>query len=92
MPQHHLHVTHANTLTPAPLRTPTPPHTLPSRTVSRTVSEADRAYMRQALDLARRALGQTFPNPAVGCVIVKDGKVGWRCVLLNNLCCRPHHA
>ena len=31
--------------------------------------------MRQALDLARRALGKTHPNPAVGCVIVRDGKV-----------------
>ncbi|MEW5310562.1 MAG: hypothetical protein WDW38_002348 [Sanguina aurantia] len=31
--------------------------------------------MRQALELARRGLGQTHPNPAVGCVIVKDGKV-----------------
>lgn len=39
------------------------------------VTETDRAYMRQALDLARRALGQTHPNPAVGCVLVRDGKV-----------------
>jgi len=39
------------------------------------VTETDRAYIRQALDLARRALGQTHPNPAVGCVLVKDGKV-----------------
>lgn len=31
--------------------------------------------MRQALDLAKRALGQTYPNPAVGCVVVKDGAV-----------------
>ena len=33
-------------------------------------SEADAAHMRRALDLARTALGQTHPNPAVGCVIV----------------------
>ncbi len=39
------------------------------------VSPADREYMRQALDLARRGLGKTYPNPAVGCIIVKDGKV-----------------
>ena len=26
--------------------------------------------MRRALDLARTALGQTYPNPAVGCLIV----------------------
>jgi diaminohydroxyphosphoribosylaminopyrimidine deaminase/5-amino-6-(5-phosphoribosylamino)uracil reductase len=31
--------------------------------------------MMRALQLASRALGQTFPNPAVGCVIVKDGEV-----------------
>src|SRR5260370_33273261 len=33
------------------------------------------AMMRAALALARRSLGRTWPNPAVGCVIVKDGKV-----------------
>ncbi len=40
----------------------------------------DRAHMRAALALARRGLGQVWPNPAVGCVIVKDGRVvgrGW---------------
>jgi diaminohydroxyphosphoribosylaminopyrimidine deaminase/5-amino-6-(5-phosphoribosylamino)uracil reductase len=31
--------------------------------------------MRPALALARRSLGRTWPNPAVGCVIVKDGSV-----------------
>lgn len=31
----------------------------------------DRQYMRVALRLARRGLGQTWPNPAVGCVIVR---------------------
>lgn len=31
--------------------------------------------MRAALALARRSLGRTWPNPTVGCVIVKDGKV-----------------
>ena len=33
-----------------------------------------------ALGLAQRGLGRVWPNPAVGCVIVKDGKVlgrGW---------------
>jgi diaminohydroxyphosphoribosylaminopyrimidine deaminase/5-amino-6-(5-phosphoribosylamino)uracil reductase len=39
------------------------------------VTEEDRAYMRRALDLARNALGQTAPNPAVGCVVVKGGQV-----------------
>ena len=36
--------------------------------------------MRHALALAERALGTTAPNPAVGCVIVKDERVvgrGW---------------
>jgi diaminohydroxyphosphoribosylaminopyrimidine deaminase/5-amino-6-(5-phosphoribosylamino)uracil reductase len=31
--------------------------------------------MRAALALARRSLGRTWPNPAVGCVIVRDGDV-----------------
>nr|WP_281418400.1 bifunctional diaminohydroxyphosphoribosylaminopyrimidine deaminase/5-amino-6-(5-phosphoribosylamino)uracil reductase RibD [Azospirillum soli] len=37
-------------------------------------------YMRAALALAARGLGNTWPNPAVGCVLVKDGAVvgrGW---------------
>ena len=36
--------------------------------------------MRAALALARRGLGTVWPNPAVGCVIVNDGRVvgrGW---------------
>lgn len=36
--------------------------------------------MAAALALARRGLGRTWPNPAVGCVLVKDGRVvgrGW---------------
>ncbi len=35
----------------------------------------DAAHMRAALALARRALGTTWPNPAVGSVLVKDGTV-----------------
>lgn len=37
-------------------------------------------YMQQALLLARKALGKTSPNPAVGAVVVKDDQVigeGW---------------
>ncbi|MBL9186869.1 MAG: bifunctional diaminohydroxyphosphoribosylaminopyrimidine deaminase/5-amino-6-(5-phosphoribosylamino)uracil reductase RibD [Opitutaceae bacterium] len=33
------------------------------------------AFMRQALDLARRAWGATHPNPMVGAVIVEEGRV-----------------
>ncbi|WP_062560883.1 bifunctional diaminohydroxyphosphoribosylaminopyrimidine deaminase/5-amino-6-(5-phosphoribosylamino)uracil reductase RibD [Paracoccus aminovorans] len=36
--------------------------------------------MRHALALGRRGLGNTWPNPAVGCVLVRDGRVvgrGW---------------
>src|SRR5437870_4972933 len=32
-------------------------------------------FDRDKLALARRSLGRTWPNPAVGCVIVKDGTV-----------------
>ncbi|MFK7943801.1 MAG: bifunctional diaminohydroxyphosphoribosylaminopyrimidine deaminase/5-amino-6-(5-phosphoribosylamino)uracil reductase RibD [Paracoccaceae bacterium] len=35
----------------------------------------DARWMQSALALARRRLGQTWPNPAVGCVIVQDGRV-----------------
>src|SRR3954469_295440 len=35
----------------------------------------DRAYMRRALDLARRGWGQTAPNPMVGAVVVRDGTI-----------------
>jgi diaminohydroxyphosphoribosylaminopyrimidine deaminase/5-amino-6-(5-phosphoribosylamino)uracil reductase len=49
-----------------------------------TGSPADRRLeldaMRAALTLARRGLGTVWPNPAVGCVILNDGRVvgrGW---------------
>jgi diaminohydroxyphosphoribosylaminopyrimidine deaminase/5-amino-6-(5-phosphoribosylamino)uracil reductase len=32
-------------------------------------------FMRQALRLAQQAKGRTWPNPLVGCVLVKDGKI-----------------
>ena len=37
-------------------------------------------YMRRALALAARGAGHVDPNPMVGCVIVKDGRIiaeGW---------------
>ncbi len=39
------------------------------------MSAADIRYLRLALGLGRRGLGRTWPNPAVGCVIVKDGRI-----------------
>jgi diaminohydroxyphosphoribosylaminopyrimidine deaminase/5-amino-6-(5-phosphoribosylamino)uracil reductase len=38
-------------------------------------TDADVQYMRHALSLARAQLGHVAPNPAVGCVIVKDGQI-----------------
>ena len=35
----------------------------------------DKKYMRMALRLAAFGVGQVEPNPAVGCVLVRDGKV-----------------
>jgi diaminohydroxyphosphoribosylaminopyrimidine deaminase/5-amino-6-(5-phosphoribosylamino)uracil reductase len=43
-------------------------------------SAADHAFMARALQLARRGLYCTSPNPRVGCVMVRDGRVigeGW---------------
>jgi diaminohydroxyphosphoribosylaminopyrimidine deaminase / 5-amino-6-(5-phosphoribosylamino)uracil reductase len=40
----------------------------------------DRKYMSRAIALARRGAGWVNPNPMVGCVIVKDGRIigeGW---------------
>jgi len=41
---------------------------------------SDANFMRLALQLARRGYGTTWPNPMVGAVLVKDGKIigrGW---------------
>ena len=35
----------------------------------------DAVFMRRAIDLALSRMGETWPNPAVGCVLVKDGVV-----------------
>ena len=55
---------------------------------SRTTQAEDIAHMRSALALARRGVGNTWPNPAVGCVIVKDGRVIGRAVTAPGG--RPH--
>lgn len=47
---------------------------------ARDAKEADRRFMELALSLGRRGQGRTWPNPAVGAVIVKDGVIvgrGW---------------
>ena len=51
---------------------------LATRATSR--SGADQRFMHLALALGRRGLGNTWPNPAVGAVVVKDGVIlgrGW---------------
>lgn len=40
-----------------------------------TQEEIDIIYMRRCLQLATNGLGRVRPNPLVGCVIVKDGKI-----------------
>lgn len=37
--------------------------------------QQDQVYMRQAIELAKKAIYSTKPNPNVGCVIVKNGEV-----------------
>jgi diaminohydroxyphosphoribosylaminopyrimidine deaminase/5-amino-6-(5-phosphoribosylamino)uracil reductase len=52
----------------------------PAAAVAADDPAADQHFMTLALALGRRGLGNTWPNPAVGAVIVKDGIVlgrGW---------------
>jgi diaminohydroxyphosphoribosylaminopyrimidine deaminase/5-amino-6-(5-phosphoribosylamino)uracil reductase len=47
---------------------------------ARDSKESDRRFMQLALTLGRRGQGRTWPNPAVGAVIVRDGVIvgrGW---------------
>ena len=47
---------------------------------SRLLKAADQRFMQLALSLGRRGQGRTWPNPAVGAVVVKDGVIvgrGW---------------
>ena len=39
------------------------------------MDEAHRTFMKRALNLARRGKGRTSPNPLVGAVVVKAGRV-----------------
>ena len=47
---------------------------------SKDAKAADQRFMQLALTLGRRGQGRTWPNPAVGAVVVKDGVIvgrGW---------------
>ncbi|MBH8550817.1 bifunctional diaminohydroxyphosphoribosylaminopyrimidine deaminase/5-amino-6-(5-phosphoribosylamino)uracil reductase RibD [Nostocaceae cyanobacterium CENA357] len=44
-------------------------------TKKRVGSDFDSRMMQRCLELARRALGRTSPNPLVGAVVVKDGEI-----------------
>jgi diaminohydroxyphosphoribosylaminopyrimidine deaminase/5-amino-6-(5-phosphoribosylamino)uracil reductase len=47
---------------------------------SKVSKAADQRFMQLALTLGRRGQGQTWPNPAVGAVVVRDGVIigrGW---------------
>ena len=49
-------------------------------TTDEAFTQADKAYMKRALDLAALGAGQVSPNPLVGAVLVKDGRLigeGW---------------
>jgi diaminohydroxyphosphoribosylaminopyrimidine deaminase/5-amino-6-(5-phosphoribosylamino)uracil reductase len=39
------------------------------------MNEHDIRFMQHALELARKGVGLASPNPTVGCVIVRDGKI-----------------
>jgi diaminohydroxyphosphoribosylaminopyrimidine deaminase/5-amino-6-(5-phosphoribosylamino)uracil reductase len=63
---------------------------MPQRTTSRNGTPTDdERFMRRALELAERGRGRTAPNPVVGAVIVRGGRVvgeGWHRAL------GEHHA
>jgi len=46
---------------------------------AKTSLPGDSFYMRRALDLARRGLGTTHPNPMVGALVVAEGRVVGEC-------------
>jgi diaminohydroxyphosphoribosylaminopyrimidine deaminase/5-amino-6-(5-phosphoribosylamino)uracil reductase len=49
------------------------PATVPAEPSTQSLDDV--AHMRAALALAERGLGTTWPNPSVGCVIVRHGRV-----------------
>ena len=49
--------------------------------------DADRRHMKKALLLGEKGIGRSSPNPSVGCVIVRDGRVvgrGWHDYALRD--------
>ena len=47
---------------------------------SKEAKAADQRFMQLALTLGRRGLGRTWPNPAVGALVIRDGVIigrGW---------------
>ncbi|NES19419.1 MAG: bifunctional diaminohydroxyphosphoribosylaminopyrimidine deaminase/5-amino-6-(5-phosphoribosylamino)uracil reductase RibD [Symploca sp. SIO3E6] len=51
------------------------PNEQQTASTSSPVTPFDRTMMQRCIELARRALGCTTPNPLVGAVIVRDGKI-----------------
>ena len=48
--------------------------------MERTSSARDRYFMRNALNISLRGMGNTWPNPSVGAVVVKNNHIisrGW---------------
>ena len=48
--------------------------------MERSSSEKDRYFMKNALNLSLRGIGNTYPNPSVGAIVVKKNKIlsrGW---------------
>ncbi len=52
------------------------------------MSEKEEKFLQSAIMLSRRNLGQTWPNPTVGCLIVKEGIIVGRGVTAKGG--RPH--
>jgi diaminohydroxyphosphoribosylaminopyrimidine deaminase/5-amino-6-(5-phosphoribosylamino)uracil reductase len=51
------------------------PDTQQASAASSHLTPFDRTMMQRCIELARRALGRTTPNPLVGSVIVRDGEI-----------------
>ena len=48
--------------------------------MERISSARDRYFMRNALNISLRGIGNTYPNPSVGAVVVKNNQIisrGW---------------